>query len=274
MCGFAGCILKNSTSLNQLKTIAQQMGNAIIHRGPDDGGVWVDEKQGIALAHRRLSVIDLSTEGHQPMFSACGRYIMVYNGEVYNYLEIPKKMEIEKGCIPWRGHSDTEVILAAIEVWGLEAAVKRFNGMFAFALWDKHECCLHLVRDRLGIKPLYYGWVNGVFLFGSELKALKAFPEFKQAINRNSLALMMRHNYIPAPYSIYEDIYKLLPGHCLTLNLRNFREPVIKSYWSAKKVAEAGIADPFRGSDTEAIDQLDNLLRKATGSRMVADVPN
>ncbi len=273
MCGLAGCIFKNSTSLNQLKSIAQQMGNAIIHRGPDDSGIWVDEKQGIALAHRRLSILDLSPEGHQPMVSYSERYVIVYNGEVYNYFEIRKELETEEGCIPWRGHSDTEVILAAIEAWGLEAAVKRFIGMFAFALWDKYERCLHLVRDRLGIKPLYYGWVNGAFLFGSELKTLKAFPEFKQAINRDSLALMMRHNYIPAPYSIYEDIYKLLPGHCLTLNLRNFCEPVIKSYWSAKEVAEAGVVDPFRGDDTEAIDQLDNLLRKTIGSHMVADVP-
>jgi asparagine synthase (glutamine-hydrolysing) len=274
MCGIAGFFSPSVTqSANELTHIVSLMNATLVHRGPDDSGLWVDEQAGIALGHRRLSIIDLSPEGHQPMVSYSGRYVIVYNGEVYNYLEIRKELETRAGHILWRGHSDTEVILAAIEAWGLETAVKRFNGMFAFALWDKHKHCLHLVRDRLGIKPLYYGWVNGFFLFGSELKALKVFPEFKQAINRDSLALMMRHNYVPAPYSIYEDIYKLLPGHYLTLNLHSSHEPVIKSYWSARKVAEAGVADPFMGSDAEAIEQLDKLLRKSVGSRMVADVP-
>ncbi|HEY9135479.1 MAG TPA: asparagine synthase (glutamine-hydrolyzing) [Pseudomonadales bacterium] len=271
MCGITGFLLNSPIQAERMQNIARKMADKIIHRGPDDGGEWVDASAGIALSHRRLSILDLSPEGHQPMASVSGRYVLVYNGEVYNFAELRKEL-VEQGS-DFRGHSDTEVILAAIEAWGLEASVKRFVGMFAFALWDKKEHCLHLVRDRLGIKPLYYGWVNGIFVFGSELKALKVFPDFKQAINRNAMALMMRYGYIPTPYSIYEDIYKLAPGHCLSLNAKNIREPITTRYWSAKEVAEAGIAKPFTGSDTEAIDQLDTLLREAVGIRMVADVP-
>lgn len=272
MCGFAGFLTKDKQfSAENLNVIAEKMSNAIIHRGPDDGGVWIDEQAGLALSHRRLSILDLSPLGHQPMLSASGRYVIAFNGEVYNFNEL--RNTLQKHGAVFKGHSDTEVMLAAIETWGLEAAVKQFIGMFAFALWDNKEQQLHLVRDRLGIKPLYYGWSNQTFVFGSELKALKAFPEFRPAINRNALALMMRHNYIPAPHSIYEDIYKLQPGHYLTIDRQRFRSPLIKSYWSAKQVVETAIANPFTGSDEEAIQQLDDLLREIIGMRMIADVP-
>jgi asparagine synthase (glutamine-hydrolysing) len=245
------------------------MSDAIPHRGPDDDGLWVEPKVGLALGHRRLSIIDLSPEGHQPMTSDGGRYVIAFNGEVYNFRELRKELN----GYSWRGHSDTEVMLAAIETWGLEGAVKRFIGMFAFALWDRKERLLHLVRDRLGIKPMYYGWSGEAFLFGSELKALRAHPEFKADIDRDALALLMRHNAIPAPFSIYEGVYKLPPGTILTLSSSTQSHSAPVPYWSAKEVAERGVAAPFAYTDVEAVEQLDTLLREAVRLRMVADVP-
>jgi asparagine synthase (glutamine-hydrolysing) len=195
MCGIAGYWRKNGEAK---ESIAVHMVSQIQHRGPDDSGVWMDAGLGVAIGHRRLSIIDLSPQGHQPMTSASGRYIIAYNGEVYNFPKLRKELEREGET--FRGHSDTEVILGAIETWGLKAAAKRFIGMFAFALWDRREQRLNLVRDRLGIKPLYYGRVNEAFIFGSELKALRAFPGFSQPIDRGALALLMRHNCVPAPY--------------------------------------------------------------------------
>lgn len=269
MCGLTG-ILNAGQGHVSLEPILKQMADAIRHRGPDDHGIWVDARTGIGLAHRRLSILDLSPQGHQPMVSASDRYVIVFNGEVYNFEALRQQLNFSQ----WRGHSDTEVMLAAIEQWGLENAVKQFTGMFAFALWDKKERLLHLVRDRLGIKPLYYGWQGNSFLFGSELKALKAHPEFEGQIDRNSLALLMRHNYIPSPYSIYQGIYKLLPGHILTLNTETpnrFPNPI--PYWSAEGIAEQKIIDPFKGSEEEAISQLDFILRDAVKMRMISDVP-
>jgi asparagine synthase (glutamine-hydrolysing) len=250
------------------------MAEQLVHRGPDDSGAWVDPQAGLALGFRRLAILDLTPEGHQPMLSACGRHVIVFNGEVYSFNELREELE-PKGC-KFRGHSDTEVMLAAISEWGLEAAVKKFVGMFAFALWDRRERALHLVRDRLGIKPLYYGWVGKTFLFGSELKALRAHPDFVPEINRDALALQMRHDYIPQPYSIYKGIYKLPPGCILTVNSNQSgaaKQATPRRYWSAKEVAEQGIANPFKGSEREAIEQLDALLREAVRLRMVADVP-
>ncbi|MDP3931620.1 MAG: asparagine synthetase B, partial [Methylococcaceae bacterium] len=176
------------------------MGQAIVHRGPDDGGQWWDADCGIGLSHRRLSILDLSPAGHQPMLSACGRFVIAFNGEIYNHLEL--RSEIEKTADnQWRGHSDTETLLAAFAVWGIEATLKKCTGMFALACWDRQKRTLTLARDRLGEKPLYYGWQGNSFLFGSELKALKVHPAFNAAVNRDALALLMRHNYIPAPYS-------------------------------------------------------------------------
>ncbi len=250
------------------------MTNQLVHRGPDDSGAWVDAHTGIALGTRRLAIVDLSPAGHQPMVSRSGRFVITYNGEVYNFRELRK--ELEPRGHTFRGHSDTEVILAAVEEWGLKEATKRFVGMFAFALWDRQERALHLVRDRLGIKPLYYGWAGATFLFGSELKALRAHPAFRPEINRDALALQMRYSYVPQPYSIHQGIYKLPQGCILTLPASNL--PCVDHarpcpYWSAKEVAEHGEADAYRGSEGEAAEQFDTLLREAVRLRMIADVP-
>jgi asparagine synthase (glutamine-hydrolysing) len=269
MCGITGFWQKSrSFSNDRLGSIARAMSDALLHRGPDDGGVWVDEAAGIALGHRRLAIVDLSPEGHQPMVSAGDRYVMVFNGEIYNFLELQK--ELKSLGYRFRGHSDTEVMLASFCQWGVEGAVKRFNGMFAFALWDTQERVLHLGRDRLGEKPLYYGWVGQTLLFASELKALKSHPEFPAEINRDALTLLLRLRYIPAPHSIYRGIYKLPPGTLLSWNGTDVRQI---PYWSAKEAAESGTAQPFAGSEAEAVAEMEALLKDAVGMRMMADVP-
>lgn len=252
-----------------MQLVAQQMSHTLLHRGPDDGGIWVDAEVGIALGHRRLSILDLSPEGHQPMHSVSGRYVIVFNGEIYNFLEL--RQELEALGHYFRGHSDTEVMLASFSQWGLERAIERFNGMFAFALWDRQERVLHLGRDRIGEKPLYYGCVGQTFLFGSELKALKAHPRFQAEINRDALALFVRHSCMPAPYSIYKGIYKLPPGTVLTW--KGDGDLTVIPYWSAKEAAELGVAKPFVGSESEAVARLEALLQEAVALRMVADVP-
>ncbi len=278
MCGFCGFINPSLESLETNRNIVTSMAEKIRHRGPDDGGVWLDEKVGVALGHRRLSIIDLSPEGHQPMLSASSRLVLVFNGEIYNFPEIKNELEKEGHAPNWRGHSDTEVLLAAIDAWGVETALKKCVGMFAFALWDKQERVLTLARDRMGEKPLYYGWQNNVFLFGSELKALKAHPAFQGEIDRDVLSLFMRHNYIPAPWSVYKNIKKLLPGTVITIpmesdHFKSKRLPDPESYWSLKKVAESGVADPFLGTEQQAIQQLDTLLKQSVAGQMLADVP-
>ena len=246
------------------------MTDTLIHRGPDDGGVWEDTRSGVALGNRRLAIVDLSPEGHQPMHSASGRYVLAFNGEIYNFWALREELE-GLGHL-FRGHSDTEVMLAAFTEWELEGALERFNGMFAFALWDREERSLYLARDRLGEKPLYYGWMGETFLFSSELKALKVHPTFRGEISRNALTLYLRYQYIPAPYTIYEGISKLSPGTRLTIDeAGNVSGPV--PYWSAKEAAERGVTNPFSGSDTEAVDELDGMLRDSVRMRMVADVP-
>ena len=269
MCGVAGFWARSGWQ-GAFEPTMRFMTDAISHRGPDDAGCWVERDVGVALGNRRLSIIDLSPEGHQPMVSKSGRYVISFNGEIYNFRELREELS---GDYSWRGHSDTEVMLRAVEAWGLEAAARRFVGMFAFALWDRKERLLHLVRDRLGKKPMYYGWTGGAFLFGSELKALRVHPEFKAEIDRDALALLMRYRYIPSPYSIYRGVYKLGPGTVLTLSspLNRHSSPV--PFWSAKEVAEHGIADPFTDSDADAVEHLDALLREAVRLRMVADVP-
>ncbi|MFM7449778.1 MAG: asparagine synthase (glutamine-hydrolyzing), partial [Leptolyngbyaceae cyanobacterium] len=225
---------------------------------------------GIALAHRRLAIVDLSPAGHQPMISNNGRYVIVFNGEIYNFLSL--KQALEQRGHAFRGHSDTEVMLAAFTEWGVAAALPRFNGMFAFALWDRQERTLYLGRDRLGEKPLYYGWMGQTLLFGSELKALKAHPQFEGVIDRDALTLYLKYNYIPAPHTIYQGIYKLPPACLITLTSpTSSAKPV--PYWSAQTAATDGMANPFTGSDREAIAKLDGLLRDAVGLRMIADVP-
>ena len=274
MCGIAGFLTR--VRIGDPVATVTRMADAIVHRGPDDGGAWVDEASGVALAHRRLAILDLTPAAAQPMVSACRRYVMAFNGEVYNFEGIRSELE-QAGVAPvWRGHSDTEVMLAAIAIWGLDAALKKFVGMFAFALWDRENRTLTLVRDRLGEKPLYYGWVGESFLFGSELKALRAHPSCPSEINRDALTLLLRHNAIPAPYSIYQGIYKLLPGTWLSLTERDVTTRVLPSpvvYWSARLVAEAGQRNLFQGGDAAAIAELECLLSQAVGGQMVADVP-
>ncbi len=216
MCGIAGFLTQNAGT-NELEATAVRMVARLRHRGPDDSGVWSDPEYGVVLAHRRLAVIDVSPAGHQPMISASGRYVFAYNGETYNHVDLRRELEEIHRGEKWRGHSDTETILACIEAWGIEETLTRMVGMFAFALWDREEKCLVLGRDRFGEKPLYYGWQNGDFLFGSELKALTAHPTFKAEVDRNSLTLLLRHNCIPAPYSIYKGIFKLPPGNLLRI---------------------------------------------------------
>lgn len=253
----------------------RRMTCAIVHRGPDDEGEWLDPAAGIALGHRRLSILDLSSAGAQPMVSAYGRYVVVFNGEIYNHGLLRKDLDAEEAGVVWRGHSDTEVMLAAFERWGIEKSLARFNGMFAFALWDRRERVLHLARDRFGEKPLYYGWMGNTFLFGSELKALKAHPAWRGEIDRGAVALYMRHSCIPAPYSIYLGIRKLLPAHVLSVPLSNGKRdtPQSRAYWFANAIAEAGVRHPFSGNEAEAVESLDELLRDAVALRMEADVP-
>lgn len=276
MCGIAGFWLGSSAKGGAgLQSVIRNMADAIAHRGPDDSGVWMDAGVGIALGHRRLSIIDLSPQGHQPMHSASGRYVLTYNGEIYNYRDI--RSELEKSiAFDWRGHSDTEVMLAAIEHWGLRAALERFNGMFAFALWDRAERVLHLARDRLGEKPLYYGWAGQSFLFGSELKALRAHPGWRGEIDRSALALLMRHDYIPAPHSIYAGIRKLPPATVFSLTqqaAQHGQDGKLWSYWSVAAAVEHGLNDRFTGDPDTAITVLDDLLQDAVRLRTIADVP-
>lgn len=267
MCGIAGFWnLKCDTNADVLKGTATRMADAIITRGPDDSGVWVEAASGIALAHRRLSIIDLSKEGHQPMASTSGRYVIVFNGEIYNFRDLQKKLNCE-----WRGHSDTEVMLAAIEAWGIEKALQSFNGMFAFALWDRLEKTLTLARDRVGEKPLYYGWLGGELLFASECKALRQHPEFSGEINRQALAGLVQFNDVPGTLSIYDNILKLKPGTYLQIDAEGNEKH--QTYWSAEAAAVHGLANPFAGSDIEAIDLLEQKLAHSVKQRMVADVP-
>ena len=277
MCGIAGVIdFTRSTSRDVLVRAATDMATALQHRGPDSSGVWVDEEVGVALGHRRLSIIDLSAAGHQPMLSRDGNLVLIYNGLVYNFVEL--RTELEAVGRHFEGRSDTEVILAAIAEWGLDAAVSRFIGMFAFVLWDRRRRQLHLVRDRLGIKPLYYGRLgsnadSNLFGFGSELKAFRAHTAFDQPINRDALTLFMQRNCIPAPHSIYRGIYKLPPGHALSLSLEDRDIPESKPYWTLRDAVENGTRDPFHGTEQEATDELEALLRDAIRRRLVADVP-
>jgi asparagine synthase (glutamine-hydrolysing) len=270
MCGIVG-FFGSAGLAGQDAAVVRRMADLIRHRGPDDDGVWTDAEAGIALAQRRLAIIDLSPAGHQPMLSACGRYVMVFNGEIYNYAEIRRKLDAE-AVHPWRGHSDTEVLLEGVSRWGLVRTLKLCVGMFALALWDRRERTLILARDRLGEKPLYYGRIGRTFAFASELKAFRGHPAWNPEIDRNAVALLMRHNYVPAPYSIYKGFHKLRPGTFLVF-AGGECEPRIEAYWSARDAAESGRAHPFEGSADEAIARLDSLLQDSIRGQMMADVP-
>src|SRR5215211_7645400 len=271
MCGITGFWQDPSEGEIELLALARRMAVQMEHRGPDDAVEWVEAECGLGLGFRRLAIVDLSPTGRQPMASASERYVIIFNGEVYNFVAV--RAELEKKGYQFRGGSDTEVLLAAIEEWGLRSAIQRFVGMFGFALWDREERALHLVRDRLGIKPLYYGWQGGTFLFGSEIKALAAHPAFLGEIDRDALALYMRHGYVPAPYAIYRGIHKLPPGMILTLRSQDDVAATPEPFWAAREVVEAGLANPFTGGESEAIAALDALLRDAVALRMIADVP-
>lgn len=248
-----------------------RMGDIIRHRGPDDCGVWTESGAGVGLVHRRLSIIDTTQAGHQPMHSGSQRYVLIFNGEIYNHLDLRKELIGSVG-IAWRGHSDTETLLAGFERWGVEETLKRSVGMFAIAVWDRENRIITLARDRLGEKPLYYGWQGDAFLFGSELKSLREHPAFEGEIDRDALALFMRHNYIPAPYSIYRRVHKLPPGCLLELTVER-REPVVRQYWSVQGAVSSGLSDPFLGTDAEAVSLLESTLKETISQQMVADVP-
>lgn len=277
MCGFVG-FLGGTAPHGEAgdSALVRRMADQISHRGPDDAGYWSDTQQRIVFGHRRLAIIDLSPAGHQPMPSSSGRHIIAFNGEIYNHLQIRKQLESAGRAPQWCGHSDTETLLAGFDAWGVQGTLERAVGMFAFAVWNKETATLTLGRDRLGEKPLYYGWQgkghDAVFLFGSELKALRAHPLFEHRINRGALSLQMRHNYIPAPYSIYEGIAKLPPGSLLEISL-NRREPKVWRYWSGIEKAEQGVANPFCGNAEEAVAELESVLKTAVSQQMAADVP-
>ncbi|MFZ5584427.1 MAG: asparagine synthase (glutamine-hydrolyzing) [Thermodesulfobacteriota bacterium] len=279
MCGICGFIeARARRPRDELEATAAAMALTIAHRGPDDAGAWAEAEAGVGLGHRRLSIIDLSPAGHQPMTSHDGRWVMVYNGEVYNFGELRARLEAEAGPIAWRGHSDSEVMLQAVARWGVAKSAPLMNGMFAIALWDRAERKLWLVRDRLGKKPLYYGWCDGpqgpVFLFGSELKSLAAHPGFRGRVDRAALTLFLRHNYVPGPYCIIAGLNKLTPGAWLMVDpARPGELDAPTPYWSARDLAAAGQAAPLGLSEAEAAAELERLLLDAVGLRMIADVP-
>lgn len=276
MCGIVGFLGGDSLTNKTRAEVLERMSTKLTTRGPDSSGDWLDPDQKISLAHRRLAIMDLSVAGHQPMFSPSERYVISYNGEIYNNRDIKFELENLGEAPRWRGSSDTEILLAAFEAWGITETIKRIKGMFAIAVWDTVLRRLTLVRDRLGEKPLYYGWqgsgLNKSFLFGSELKALKEHPQFNGKIDRRSLALYMRYCYVPAPYSIFEGINKLEPGTILTVALTD-NELSIERYWDTLKVVKDGRKTPFEKTSTQIADDLESLLRKTIDQQMIADVP-
>lgn len=271
MCGIVGFWdIKQRSNTEKLQHTVTLMRDSILHRGPDSAGNWVDAVSGVAFGHRRLAIIDLTEHGHQPMRSAHGRYIITYNGEIYNHLEIRQQLEADDLAPSWHGHSDTEVILAAFEAWGVETALHKFVGMFAIALWDVQKKLLYLIRDRMGEKPLYYGWVDSYLLFGSELKALKAHFAWQQKVDPKAVNLLLQYNCIPAPYTIYEGIHKLEPGHMLVINQAG--ELYEHAYWQLKEVINTTNTQDY-SNPMHAVDALETKLSEAIRLQMLADVP-
>lgn len=270
MCGIAGVL--NAPALLALEPVIRAMADALAHRGPDDSGVWVDPGCRVGLGHRRLSIIDLSAAGHQPMASACGRYMIAFNGEIYNHALLRAEIEAGGYAPAWRGHSDTETLLAGVSAWGLEQTLRRSVGMFALALWDRQGRTLQLARDRAGEKPLYYGYAGGALVFGSELKALRAFPGMKLEVDRQSLALYMQLAAVPAPRSIYIGVHKLEPASILTAPFDQPADARVHQYWSMPEVARAAAANSLQ-DPAEAVDALESVLRSAVRAQCFADVP-
>lgn len=270
MCGITGFVdLTAGRTEAQLAAIVAAMSNTMEYRGPDDSGLWTQPDQGVALGFRRLAIQDLTPEGAQPMSSANGRYTVVFNGEIYNFLELRRKLD-EAGGGPWRGRSDTEVMLAAITQWGIDGALERFDGMFAIALWDREETRLSLMRDRMGEKPLYFGWAGKSFVFASELKAIAAHEDFEKQIDRRAVAGLLRYGYVPGPVSIFHGIEKLSPGERLDLDARS--GAIVRSrYWDPIHEIESAL--PYEGSEAEAAKQLETLMMRSVSRRMLADVP-
>lgn len=277
MCGIAGSWSPKGGGIE-----ATAMADTLYHRGPDDGGVWADPSAGVALLHRRLAIVDLSACGAQPMHSVDERWVIAFNGEIYNHMDLRTQVG---SAIPWKGHSDTETLIACIAAWGLERTLEACVGMFAFALWDRRDRVLHLARDRFGEKPLYYGWAGGDFLFASELKAMRAHPRFANPIDRGALADFAARNYVPAPRSIYRDIYKLEPGCILSITPDAARSApgappaegrngglTLTRYWSYRDILAAGVADPIEAEE-DAIAALDEVLGQAIAGQAMADVP-
>lgn len=283
MCGIAGVLGEEGHD----ERVVRSMTRTLAHRGPDDDGIWVDVDGGVAFGHRRLAVVDLSPAGHQPMISADGRFVLTFNGEIYNFHELRDELEAQ-GSVPpggWRGHSDTEVFLEAIAAWGLEPALTKSVGMFAFALWDRRERQLSLVRDRFGEKPLYYGWAGKDLVFGSELKALRAHPRFDNPIDRRALALFASRTHVPAPFSIYQQVFKLPPGCLLQIEAGAARMPLdappeegiagglrLKRYWSYRDMVRRGLGEPIE-DEPEALEELELALATSIRGQSFADVP-
>src|SRR5438270_5215524 len=283
MCGIAGIISANRIEPRLL----ERMTEAVSHRGPDDVGLWMDAEAGVGLGHRRLAIVDLSPAGHQPMLSADGRFVLTFNGEIYNHADLRAELEAS-GALPeggWRGHSDHEVFLHGIVTWGLVETLRQSAGMFAFGLWDRRERTLSLVRDRFGEKPLYYGWAGRDLLFASELKAFVRHPQFDHSIDRRALRLFAARTYIPAPLSIYQGVFKILPGCILTISSgaasTPLREPPregteggisLRRFWSYRDVVRDGLSDPLE-NEAEALEQLERTLATAIQGQSMADVP-
>jgi asparagine synthase (glutamine-hydrolysing) len=274
MCGIAGYLTRNSQSLQSAEIIGAMI-ETINHRGPDAEGVWIDREEGLAFGHKRLSILDVTNAGSQPMVSMSRRWVIIFNGEIYNHKSL--RSDLEKICQrSWRGHSDTETLLACIDEWGIEKTIKKCIGMFAIALWCRISKKLYLIRDRFGEKPLYYSWQGwgdqGAFIFGSELKALRRHPAFRSAVCHESLSLYLKNLAVPGHGSIYRDVYKVAPGTILEFGL-GYQDPIVSTYWSAQDVVVQSVQEPFIGSESYAIDALENLLKDAVTQQMVTDVP-
>jgi len=277
MCGFAGFVagIAAKPSL-EWQAVLQRMGDPIRHRGPDHSDQWTEADGSMGLVHRRLAILDLSAAGHQPMVSASGRWVIAFNGEIYNHADLRQVLQASGTAPAWRGHSDTETLLAGFEAWGIEDTLRRCVGMFAIALWDRTERRLHLMRDRLGEKPLYYGWAGDALVFGSELKALRAHPSWRGEVDRDVLTLFFRHNYIPAPYSIYKGVWKLPPGTWLTVSQDDVRRrqlPAPRVYWSVLAAAARGREEPFARGDAAALVELERISGQAIALQRISDVP-